>query len=396
MKHKEERREPLSRIRATLPRQMEAIRTMREVLVAGSVMFAEIPSPTFREENRIRLLRDRFTEAGLERISVDEVGNGAAIVPGRVGNRRILVNANADSVFDETVEHATTLAPDRVSGPGICDNCLGLSVLSALPEILRRVDLELDADLVLVGSTRSLGHGNIEGIRFFLEHYPNPIHFGICLRSVHLGRLSYSSLGLLRGEISVAVPETSDWKRTGSSGAITVLNRLITRMQAIPLPQEPATTIVLGSVESGTTFHTQASNGILRFEVRSEEKGMIPKIHRRISYLIEELTAETQVNLKLKVVARRALNGIPFTHPMVRTVRSIFNWIGVSPVVAPSTGELAALLDARIPSVTLGLTRGEKLHQERETAKIDPVFKGVAQLLALLQAIDQGACDEED
>ena len=46
--------------------------------------------------------------------------------------------------------------------------------------------------------------------------------------------------------------------------------------------------------------------------------------------------------------------------------------------------------------MTLGITRGVKSRKKSpDYVLIDPILTGVAQLLGVILAIDQGACDEE-
>ena len=48
-----------------IPRQIEKLRSVRETFLTDAVLLGEIP-PTFGEEDRIRLVMDRFRENGLE------------------------------------------------------------------------------------------------------------------------------------------------------------------------------------------------------------------------------------------------------------------------------------------------------------------------------------------
>ncbi len=371
-----------------------AVEAVREVVLANSVMCGEIPAPTFDESGRVVFMRDRFTEAGLESISVDEKNNVAAVLPGTEGERRILVSANLDTIHYAGADLAMTLGTDSIVGRGICENSLGLGVLSSLPLILDRLDIRLESDLLLLATTQSLGVGNIGGMRFFLENYPNPIDFGICLRAIQLGRLSYASLGMLRGEVQIEVPEEYDWKRLPEGSAIVILNRLITRIQEIPLPGNPVTTINLGSVMAGNTFGQAAPTATLRFEVKSEEQDRVEMIETQIAEIVEELAAENEVSVTVHFVARRNRGGISFSHPLVKTTRSIIRKLGIEQIIAPSTGELCALIDRNIPAVTVGLSHGEHLHERNETVQISPIFRGISQLIGLLRAIDRGQCDE--
>ena len=81
-------------------------------------MLGEIPAPTFAEEDRIQFLANRFTEEGLQNISIDEAGNAMGILPGQKGDHTILVVAHADTPFDAASDHAmfVTEKPDYWSG----------------------------------------------------------------------------------------------------------------------------------------------------------------------------------------------------------------------------------------------------------------------------------------
>jgi hypothetical protein len=60
----------------------------------------------------------------------------------------------------------------------------------------------------------------------------------------------------------------------------------------------------------------------------------------------------------------------------------------------PSETALTIFLHRKIPAITLGLTRGDNFHQNDAMIEIEPMYKGVAQIPALLMAMDNGVCDE--
>ena len=63
------------------------------------------------------------------------------------------------------------------------------------------------------------------------------------------------------------------------------------------------------------------------------------------------------------------------------------------PRLSPSTSELSAFIDHRVPAVTVGLTSGEALGQPNETVRIAPIYTGLAQLLGIMLAMDGGYCE---
>ena len=384
----------LTRITQALPEHRKALQPVREILLANALMIGEIPSPTEAEQERITFLSNRFTEDGLQNISIDQAGNCTAILPGSVGKNNILVCAHADTVFNQSIDHAMSVGPNYIKGPGIGDNSLGLAAVATLPEITKRLNINLEDNLILMGCSRSLGRGNLAGMRFFLEHNQLPIRAGVCIEGIELGRLSYASIGMLRGEINLQVPSKYDWTKFGASGAVAILTKVVQRIMEIPIPMEPRTKILLGSINSGTSFGTQPTTAKLRFEIRSEQAGMVAELREQINDIIDEIAHGSDTQIELSVIAQRKIGGLPYKHPMVKSMRAILNALELNPRVEPSVGELSALNNSGIPSVTLGLTRGTHKNELHESIEIDPIFDGLAQLVALLQAIDGGFCDE--
>ena len=376
-----------------LPTQIEKLGEIRKLVLTDAVLLGEIPAPTFNESDRIRLTVDRFRENGLEDPEIDEHGNASAVLPGSEGGSSILVMAHADSVFDANTQHVLNVGPDSITGPGIADNAIGLATVVALPKLLKMLDITLKDDLILLANTKSLGKGNLEGARYFLETKQRPIRSGICVEGATQGRLSYSGLGTLRGEIRLEVPGNYDWNRFGSSGAVGHLTRMVNQLLEIPLPKEPKTKMVLGGLTCGTTYNKTPRRGVLRFEITSEADEVLDELKQKVDDLCQQCALENGTLVNLEIVARRPNCSIPFTHPLVKATRSIMNEIGITPQVIPSTGDLNVLIEAGYSGVTLGLTEAENLGEINETIFLDPLQAGIAQLLTLLQAIDQGLCE---
>jgi len=271
---------------------------------------------------------------------------------------------------------------------------MGVSALVTLPIVLEHLNIRLKSNLILMGTARSLGRGDIAGLRFFLSNSDIPISMGLCIEGVKLGRLSYYSIGMMRCEISCQVPEQYDWTRFGAVGSVVTLNKVINRILGIPLPRRPRTNIVLGMIEGGTSFDTVATRADLKFEIRSESAKLVRQVGQQIESIAEEVAALTEAEVNYKVFAQRKPGGIKFSHPLASNARTIIKQLGIKPWISPSTSELAAFIAHRIPAITLGLTDGANLGKPDETIEIAPISKGIAQLAGLILAIDRGCCDE--
>lgn len=372
----------------------ESARNQKEILLANLVMLGEIPAPTFGEDERIEFLLNRFKEAEMTKSSVDEVGNGIGILEGQEGSGNILLVAHTDTVFNQRTDHTIQIQPDKVVGPGVADNSLGLSVLATLPVLLDKMSIKLNNNLILMGATRSLGRGNLEGLRFFLSNFNQPIKLGLGLEGVELGRLSHTSIGMKRGEITCSVPEAYDWTRFGNASAILTLNEVINRINEIRLPQRPKTSIVMGSIEGGSSFNTTALHAKLSFEIRSQSSEMVQEIHQNMQEIVSEVSSHNGDEIELDIFAQREPGGISFSHPLVHNTRRIMDHLDIEPRPGPSTSELAAFIDHNIPAITLGLTHGDHIHEVNESIQIGPMYKGIAQIIGTLLAIDGGYCEE--
>jgi len=381
-----------------LPGLVDDLHACQDLLLANAIMFGEIPSPTFGEKKRVRFMQDRLIEAGCQSVSTDELDNAVGIVPGSAGpdGPCILVSAHLDTPFNTSVDHTIRVVTNQLEGAGILDNSTGLAVVATLPFILQQLGISFQHNLILLGSSRSLGRGDIEGIRFFLEKNPLPVAAGVVVEGGSLGRLSYTSLGMMRGVINCSLPEDYNFFEFGASGTIPVLSQIISRILSIPLPKIPPTNILFGSMDAGTSFNTVAKDAQLRFEIRSEQSGMVSQTSETIHDICDEVAALSGMQVSFEKVAQRYNGGLDYGHPLVRATRRILGALDIKPMPVASTGELAALVEHKIPAVTLGLTEGSKRHQFNERIKIEPLFKGLAQLISTLKAIDEGVCDVEN
>lgn len=370
----------------------DKLKNLREILFANVVMAGEIPAPTGFERRITRFLSDRFTECGLDNISLDQAGNVAGVLSGKTGSRNLLVAAHVDKIWAETADHTVSVGVGRMSGRGLADNSLGAAVLATLPLILAELEIELDSNLILLGTTRSFGRGNLRGMRFFLENSESEIHSALCLEGIDLGRLSFSSLGMARGEISVEQSSPLDEGSEGGnpSGVVAVLSELVSAMLQINQRESPATRILIGSIEAGSGYSVPPRSGLVRFEIRSLDAGRVARIEREIVALVESFSGRAGISPRIEMIAHRQPGDLGSKHPLVREARETLEALGIESRVEPSVSELASLLEKRIPSLTLGVTRGENRHSPQESIYLDPIFDGLAQLVSVLQFMDTG------
>jgi len=385
--------EPVPRDLVGLP---EALLPLRERLLANLVMIAQTPAPTGLEHERVRFLVDRFAEEGLSDASVDEIGNAVGRLRGRDSRRSILLVSHLDTIVPASEDHTVTVQADRVLGPAVGDNAMGAAVVALVPSVLAHLGIELRSDLILLGSIHSLERGNHEGIRFFLDHLPQQVDFGICVEGLQLGRLNYFSIGTARADVRAAVRPMPEPSRSyGSENALVVLNHIINRILAIATPNRPYTVIRMGKLHAGVAYDVEPDHAELGLEIVSHSDEMIEAICSQIHDIVREMSARHAVDAELDVFFATRGGGIPFAHPLVRAVLEVMSRLGIEPDQGHSPSELSEMISRDIPAVTLGVTRGQKGRLRRpDYVLIEPMLTGVAQLVGAILAIDEGKCDE--
>ncbi len=374
----------------------ELLAPLRERLLADLITLTQIPAPSGDEGKRVRFLLDRFIEAGLSDAGTDQIGNAIGRLRGRRHNRTILLAAHLDSVFPATENHQVTVDSEKVVGPGAGDNAMGAAGLSLLPAVLEHLGLELESDLILLGSVRSLGRGNHAGIRFFLDNCGQRIDCGICVEGMQLGRLNAFSIGTARADIICTIrPNNGSSRLYASESPLVVLNHVVQQILGIPLPTQPYTKIKLGRMHAGRYYDIEPERAELGLEIVSHSDDMVRQLCGQIADLVAESGARYAVDIQFDPFFTTAAAGIPFSHPLVKCVADVMNQLGIEADQTHYPSELCELLMRKIPAVTIGITRGVKNHpRDPDHVLIEPMLKGVAQLVGILLAIDEGRADE--
>lgn len=377
-----------------LPEFTETLRGMMDIIITNVVLLGQVPAPTFEEQARAELFLERLAEFQADESTTDAFLNPIGIIRGTERDRPpIFAVAHLDSPFGKEADHHYTIRPDAVVGAGVLDNALGAGVLLSLPLILRKLELRFESDIVLVAATQSLGKGNLKGIRYLLKTWPTPIRGAVCIESSELGRLNYYSDGMIRGEITCQVSNRTEHRQGPLPNAIVVLNEIITRIMELRLPLKPRTKIVLGTIQGGLKHGQIAHEALLGFEIRSDADEMVKDLYDHIKNILAGLSHEYEVDLQLETISNLRAARLKYSHPLVQNTVAIMNKLEIEPISAPSESELSIFLARNIPAVTLAVTHGENYQQPDAVMQIEPMFKGIAQIVGTLMAIDRGVCD---
>lgn len=373
---------------------VEAIRVIRETIIANIVFLGQIPAPTFHEKQRAIKYMDRLVENHVDECTTDGYQNPIGILRGKTSDLPpIVLVAHLDTMFPKDLDHNFTISADTIRGPGVLDNSVSIGVLASLPAIFKHLGLAFHSDIILAGVIQSLGRGNLRGIRHLVKTWPTPMRGAICVEGVELGRLSYYSEGMIRCDITCHISEEKGVEYRFKPNAILVLHDLINQIMAIRLPQKPRSRVIIGKIEGGQKHGIIAYEATLGLEIQSDSDNMVKAIFEDIKDMVTGISHEFGVRMELDTISNATAARLRYNHPLVKAAGQVMQALDIQTVGMPSESELSIFLAKKIPAVTLGLTRGEHYHLPESQMEIEPMFTGIAQLIGVLQAIDSGVCD---
>ena len=372
------------------------IEELQEIILTNIVLTGQIPAPTFEEAERVKFFLERMSSYPVDECVHDNYGNPIAVIRGIDSNKPpIFLVAHLDTFYSRMVEHHYTINEYTVNGAGILDNTTGVGVLLSLPEIIKHLDIRFQSDLVLIAPIQSIGEGNLRGIRRFLKQWGKPIRAALCLEGGELGRLSYYADGMMRVLADCKVNVKDGWNRPYVPNAILLLNELVNHILKIRIPQKPRTSIIINTVNGGTKYGNIPYRAHLGFEIHSDSDKITRQLYKNIQEIVDSMVHEYEIELNLRLISNIHAANLRYNHPLVKSAVSIMKSLDVKPIINPSESELSVFLARKIPALTLGCTHGKNYHLENAEIQIKPLFTGIAQILGILFAIDQGVCDNE-
>jgi tripeptide aminopeptidase len=379
-----------------LPYVVEQVKTLREIIITNIVLIGQIPSPTFKERRRSKVFMERLAEFNVDEITTDGYRNPIGIIRGTDPSKPpIFVLAHLDTFFESDQHLNYTVKENTITGGGILDNSVGVGAIASLPAIFKKLDLRFESDIVLAGTIQSIGKGNLRGVRHLLKTWPTPIRGGVCIEGIELGRLNYYSDGMIRAEIECHIPEERHLLADYKPNAIIILNEVINEIMNLKMSQRPRSRIVIGKILGGADHGKIAPEAKLGFEIRSDSYKVVKKLFAEIKDIVEGISHENEVTLDLKTISNLKASRLKYNHPLVKYSAAVLEALGIVPVSKPTESSLAIFLGHKIPAITLGITYGENRYFENATMEIEPMYKGIAQVIGVLKAIDSGVCDEQ-
>lgn len=351
-----------------------------------TVQIQQIPAPTFAEARRAQFVAGLFNTEGLQDISIDEIHNVYARLPGNGQARPLIVSAHLDTVFPLETDLTVLKKKDRIVGPGIGDNSLGVATLFGLVWSLRKQNISLPGDLWLVANVGEEGLGDLRGMRAVVDRFGAQVQAYLILEGLSFSYIQHRALGVQRYRITARTLGGHSWSDYGQPSALHELAALVTRLTAIPLPGDPRTSLNVGRMGGGTSVNAIAAEAWLELDLRSESPRVLTELTQTVESLVQTANISwgpdrPEIRMEAEVIGRRPAGDLSASHPLVRLAEECIRELGGEPKLMIGSTDANIPLSLGLPAIVLGVTTGAGAHTTGEFIFTGPVERGMQQLV---------------
>ncbi|HEX4283614.1 MAG TPA: M20/M25/M40 family metallo-hydrolase [Terracidiphilus sp.] len=342
------------------------------------VKLVAIPAPPFGEAVRAAWIADRFVEAGLRDVGTDEIGNiigtlPATHLPIESTGPVVVLSAHLDTVFPaKTILNPQVREIDgyrRLEGPGSCDNGAGVAGMLALVHALISSAVEVSVPLIVLANVGEEGEGDLRGVRHF---YAQPALAGRVAAHVVLDGAGADSavtqaLGSRRFQVTMNGPGGHSFTDAGTPNPIGALAAALAIVGATQLPEEPRTTLNLGTIHGGTSVNSIPESAAASIDFRSTSPDELTRLevalHRAVEDAVENANRSTKtlsirsrgtLTYTIARIGDRPAAYLPHDSPILETLRSVDRHLGIRTDVRLGSTDANIPIARGIPALSIG------------------------------------------
>jgi acetylornithine deacetylase/succinyl-diaminopimelate desuccinylase-like protein len=378
-----------------------------------------IPAPPFGEALRSDWLAARFAEAGLNEIRTDSVGNvfgfiNAAGLSPESSGPIVVVSAHLDTVFPAE----TPLSPvvshvdggRRLCAPGACDNAAGVIGMLAIAKAFIHAKVKLSAPLLFLGNVGEEGEGDLRGVRHFYEQQAlaSRIAAHIVLDGAGLDSAVTQALGSKRYLVTIKGPGGHSFTDSGTPNPIAAMATALATLAKIPLPDQPVTTLNLGTVHGGTSVNSIPECASASIDFRSTSATELLRLEVALHRAVEDAVENWNVFAKSKMsrgrgtlsfsiekIGDRPAAQLPPDSPILEALRAVDRHLGIQTDLRLGSTDANIPIALGVPSLSMGAGGdGGGAHTLGEWYSDKDREIGLRRVLLLILAMNEWAAEQ--
>jgi acetylornithine deacetylase/succinyl-diaminopimelate desuccinylase-like protein len=331
-----------------------------------------IPGSPFGEQARSEWMAARFAEAGLSRVETDEAGNVygwllAASLPPESTGPVVVLSAHLDTVFPAGTLLKPVVDGDSLVAPGACDNAAGVVGMLAIAHALIQSQVELPAPLLFLGNVGEEGEGDLRGVRHLYSQsaLAGRIVAHLVLDGADANSAVTQALGSRRFRVTITGPGGHSFTDAGTPNPIAALASALAVVAETPLPDEPRTTLNLGTIQGGTSVNAIPESAQAAIDFRSTSPDELLRLeaalHRAVEDAVEHCNARAKfvaaaglLAFKIDKIGDRPAAKLPTDSPLLETLSAVDRHLSLRTDLRLGSTDANIPLSRGIPALSMG------------------------------------------
>jgi tripeptide aminopeptidase len=327
------------------------------------IKLAEIPAPSYQEEQRAAAVEALLGAAGLT-THRDKIGNVIGELRGVNEKEVVILSAHLDTVFPAGTDVKVHREGERLSGPGISDNGTGLAALVAIARAMQAAKIKPRRTILFAADVGEEGEGNLRGMRALVDAYRAKLKAAIVLDGSGTDHVTTKALASRRLEVAIKGPGGHSWSDFGMVNPINALVRGSVRFINTKVPSAPRTTFNLGQIEGGTSVNSIPHEAKLKVDIRSESEEELTRLEAALRECMaagvrDELESardrsKGRLNWKVELLGSRPGGELAAGSPVLAALRAADEFVGNHSRLERSSTDANIPLSLGIDAIAIG------------------------------------------
>lgn len=365
--------------------------------IGDQIRICEVAAPPFQEAKRAQLYAEMFREVGLRNVRIDAEGNVIGERPGAGARPNLVMSAHLDTVFPQATSVKVRRQGYILRGPGIGDDCRGLTTLIAVARALNTAGVTTPGTITFVGTVGEEGLGDLRGVkRLFNETLKDRIDRFVSIDGDGLG-ITHIAIGSTRFRVTFKGPGGHSFGSFGTVNPIHALGRAAARIGEFQVPSSPRTTFNVGRIGGGTSINAIASEAWMEVDLRSGDASALRALEKQFRQAVQDAVAEENtrwhsqaLTVSIDTVGMRPAGRVPATAPIVQAAVSVSKALSLPVSFAEGSTDANLPLSLGIPALTIDAGgRGQGAHTEAEVFDATDAWKGTQRAVLLSVVLAQ-------
>ena len=280
----------------------------------------------------------------------------------------------------------------------------------AIAHALAQAKAELPAPLIFLGNVGEEGEGDLRGVRHLYSQsaLAGRIAAHIVLDGPGADSAVTQALGSRRFRVAITGPGGHSFTDAGTPNPIAALASTLATLAETPLPEEPRTTLNLGTIHGGASVNSIPESAEASIDFRSTSSDQLMRLevalYRAVEDAVEHWNALAKagaatirgvLSFTIAKIGERPAATLPGDSPLLDTLRAVDRHLGLKTDLRLGSTDANIPLSLGVPALSIGAGgEGGGAHTLGEWYSARDREAGLRRVLLLTLAMSEWAAEQ--